>query len=258
MKIEPTYSQFGQGDKLAVVMSPVMTHWDHGEFFAPLTEYLTSQHYRVVVYDSLSLLSDRDCDLSAFAERWRPHLEALGPIDLLAGSALGGALVQTLLATPLAQHVNAALLISAPTVADQVLDQRLGAMAALARAGKLKAASDLLECYVMPAAPATTQSLQVGAGVSGPDLPCIRLDKGFGLLQRLDVHESLSRFDKPMLSVVGECSQLVRAEHVQIGARPTHRLLEIRGGGMRPLVDAPEAVIQALQGMIETCEGGVQ
>lgn len=257
MKIEPTYAQFGQGDKLAVVMSPVMTHWDHGEFFAPLTEYLTSKHYRVVVYDSLSLLSDRDCDLSAFAERWLPHLEALGPIDLLAGSALGGALVQTLLATPLARHVNAALLISAPTVADQVLDQRLGAMAALARAGKLKAVSDLLECYVMPAAPATTQSLQVGAGGSGADLPCIRLDKGFGLLQRLDVHESLSQFDKPVLSVVGEYSQLVRAEHVQIGPRPAHRLLEIRGGGMRPLVDAPEAVIQALQGMIETYEGGV-
>jgi pimeloyl-ACP methyl ester carboxylesterase len=73
-----------------------------------------------------------------------------------------------------------------------------------------------------------------------------RLDQGFKLLLRLDVRADVARFAGPLLSVYGQHSQLVRGINVELDQGALQLRLEIPGGGMRPLLDAPDKVRQAL------------
>ncbi|AKA22234.1 hypothetical protein [Pseudomonas chlororaphis] len=232
----PVHVQFGLGPELVVVMSPVMPAWDEGQFFAPLTQSLVDKGYRVVIFDTLSLLGADDEPFIRFTQRWAEVLEPLGPIALLAGSALGGAVVQGLLATAVGRQAARALLISSPTRADKILDRRLGAMADLASAGDVDTALMLLDQWVLPArskplarhpAPPATADEQAGR----------RLNQGFRLLSELNVEPQVSAWPGRLLSIFGESSQLVRAANVSFQASAQHLAVGVPGAGMRPLLD---------------------
>ncbi len=241
----PISRTFGNGSHLAVVMSPVMPEWDEGAFFAPLTDHLVGCDYRVRIFDTLSLLDEDSCSLATYAHRWSSHLQALGPISLLAGNALGGSLAQALLGMPLARQVDNVLLISAPTRADALLEQRLGEMARLARAGKMTEALHLLAYRVQPAgtaAPSLPARIECGADPRRMR----RLSEGFDMLRGLDLAQILDRFDKPVLSIHGQQSQLVRQVNVRLTANPAHRQLEIAGAGMRPLPEHLQEIVAAM------------
>ncbi|WP_248797772.1 alpha/beta hydrolase [Pseudomonas sp. MWU13-2105] len=232
----PVHVQFGQGPELAVVLSPVMPAWDEGQFFAPLTQALVAKGYRVLIFDTLSLLADDDEDLASFTRRWATVLEPLGPIALLAGSALGGALVQSLLATAVGEQTAKVLLISSPTRADKILDRRLGAMAELASAGDVDKALLLLEQWVLPAhRPPTTQ--QPTSGSLDDRQAGHRLDRGFRLLSKLNLESQVSAWPGRLLSLFGEDSQLVRAANVSFSTSTRHLAVSVPGAGMRPLQD---------------------
>lgn len=232
----PVHVQFGLGPELVVVMSPVMPAWDEGQFFAPLTQSLVDKGYRVIIFDTLSLLAEDDEDFASFTRRWATVLEPLGSIALIAGSALGGAVVQGLLATPVGQQVAQALLISSPTKADSVLDRRLGAMAELASAGDVDTALMLLDQWVLPARvkPPVRQPDQ---GVTVDALAGRRLDQGFRLLSKLNVEPQVAAWSGRLLSIFGEDSQLVRATNVSFKQSPQHQSVSVPGAGMRPLLD---------------------
>lgn len=232
----PVHVQFGLGPELVVVMSPVMPAWDQGQFFAPLTQSLVDKGYRVIIFDTLSLLAEDHEDFVSFTQRWAAVLEPLGPIGLIAGSALGGAVVQGLLATTVGQQVARALLISSPTKADKILDRRLGTMAELASAGDVDTALMLLDQWVLPA--------HVKPPVRQPDAPASadeqagrRLDQGFRLLSELNVESQVAAWPGRLLSIFGADSQLVRATNVSFRTSAQHLAVSVPGAGMRPLLD---------------------
>lgn len=273
-----TWVSHGHGSALAVVMAPVMPYWDEGQFFAPLTERLVALGYRVMIFDSLSL-QPAPADLATFADAWRQVLQGLGPIQLLAGSALGGAVVQSLLASRWAASIPATLLISAPTQADAQLDERLGYMAQLAAAGQLIDALRWLEHWVAADAghagpiPACADApVARGLAPDGPSLPhrplqarpvgaqpprygdgaqprhsvdalaSERLERGFGLLQKLDVRDAVHAYPGKLLSLYGEQSHLVRASNVSFPRTARHLAASIAGSGMRPHIEQPARV----------------
>ncbi|AZE26107.1 alpha/beta hydrolase [Pseudomonas chlororaphis] len=235
----PVHVQFGLGPELVVVMSPVMPTWDEGQFFAPLTQSLVDKGYRVVIFDTLSLLTDDDEPFADFTQRWAGVLEPLGPIALIAGSALGGAVVQGLLATAVGRQAAQALLISSPTRADKILDRRLGAMADLASAGDVDTALMLLDQWVLPARakPAARQPASAASAATADEQAGRRLNQGFRLLNELNVEPQVSAWPGRLLSIFGESSQLVRATNVSFQASAQHLAVGVPGAGMRPLLD---------------------
>jgi pimeloyl-ACP methyl ester carboxylesterase len=265
------YVSHGHGPALAVVMAPVMPYWDEGAFFAPLTARLMALGYRVMIFDSLSL-QPTPGDLPSFAKAWRQILQGLGPIQLLAGGALGGAVVQSLLASRWAAQIPATLLISAPTQADERLDERLGYMAQLAAAGELTTALRWLDHWVaadtgIPGPPPTP--VVRGLAPERPDLhgaehqprplgskpphhnamasACERLEHGFGLLAKLDLRNAVNAYPGRLLSLYGEQSHLVRASNVSFPRTARHLAASIPGSGMRPHIEQPARVWACVQ-----------
>lgn len=239
-------SQWGNGHQLAVVMSPVMPAWDEGQFFQPMIAPLVKAGYRVVVFDTLSLLVDEHESLEAFSRRWLHVLSTLGQIDLLVGSALGGAVVQALLGTHLAPHISKVLLLSSPALADGILDGRLGKMADLALLGDLEQALQLLDQLVQPATRIRPCG-PIDIDQASAALQARRLHLGFRLLNRLDLRQASHRFPGALLTVYGEQSQLVRGINVHVNEQARHYRLPIPDGGMRPLLDAPALVMRTVR-----------
>lgn len=239
-------SQWGDGNQLAVVMSPVMPVWDEGQFFNPMIAPLVKAGYRVVIFDTLSLLADENESLEDFSKRWQPVLSGLGQIDLLVGSALGGAVVQALLGSSLATHVSNVLLLSSPALADGILDGRLGRMADLALLGELEQALQLLDQLVQPAT-RIRPSAPIDIDQASAALQARRLHLGFRLLNRLDLRQASHSFAGALLTVYGEQSQLVRGINVHVNEQARHYRLSIPDGGMRPLLDAPALVMRTVR-----------
>ncbi|KIN15803.1 alpha/beta fold hydrolase [Halomonas sp. KHS3] len=236
---------YGSGTRTAVVMAPVMPTWDQGLFFQPMINLLVQAGFSVITFDTLSLLPQENESLDQFSDRWQKVLLPLGSIDLLAGVALGGAVVQSLLNKSLRPQVAMALLISSPARADDVLNTRLGHLADLAAKGDLLEALQLLDRLVQPAnqivapPPLFIEDQTV-------KLQAERLHRGFRLLCNLDLKGALDAYSAPLLSIYGEVSQLVRKVNIQINEHKNQYLLEIPNGGMRPLIDAPQMVISAV------------
>ncbi|MEV5243432.1 hypothetical protein AB0K89_30605, partial [Streptomyces cinnamoneus] len=143
----------------ALVLAPVLPQWDEGAFFAPVVRALTGAGVHVTVVDTLAAWDEDVTSLAALADRWHGLLPRFGPFDLLCGNALGGALAQALL--PSVAPDTGVLLVSAPTVADTVLEQRLTEIADAARAGDLAGSLALLDHYVSPGTPG--EDVRVGA-----------------------------------------------------------------------------------------------
>lgn len=235
------HATYGKGPALAVVMAPVMPWWDEGRFFAPITERLVALGYKVMIFDSLSLeipFGQAD-DLTTFTQAWRHILQGLGPLQLLAGSALGGAVVQGLLGSRWGRGIPAALLVSAPTAADARLDQRLGLMAQLARDGELQLALEFLDRWILPEgqAPLPTALPEKDLAQAGR-----RLTRGFGYLHGIDLRNAVQDYPGQLLSLYGEQSQLVRAANVSFARSPKHLAVSIASSGMRPHLDEPALV----------------
>ncbi|SER84387.1 hypothetical protein SAMN04487983_102375 [Streptomyces sp. yr375] len=223
----------------AAVLSPVMARWDEGAFLAPVAAALTAGH-RVTVYDTLSLLRDGD-DLQALAERWAGVLAA-APVDLLVGNALGGAVVQHLLAHPWTHRAHVVLL-SAPTVADDALDATLERVAAAVEAHGTATALRLLHEVVRgPADPVTSYD----DAPHRADDPAAgrRLADGLRLLRRADARRTVERFPGRLLHVHGAESRLVQGHHLATG--PAHTRVAVPRAGMRPHTDQPDHVRQAI------------
>lgn len=239
-------SQWGNGNRLAVVMAPVMPVWDEGQFFLPMIDPLVKAGFRVIAFDTLSLLADEDESLDAFSQRWQQVLLPLGPIDLLAGTALGGAVVQALLGKAIGSRVSKVLLLSSPALADGILDVRLGKMADLALLGDLEQALHLLDQLVQPAT-RICPSAPIDVDQASAALQARRLHLGFRLLNRLDLRQASHGFSGTLLTVYGEQSQLVRGINVHINDQARHYRLPIPDGGMRPLLDAPALVMRSVR-----------
>lgn len=252
----PALAVLGDADapRHAVVLAPVMPRWDHGAFFHQVTEPLLASGHRITLYDTLSLLRDGD-DLKALVDSWARHLaphgdSAYGPSsaaapDVLAGNALGGAVVQALLTHEWTHHAKV-LLLSAPTVADDELNTKLERIAAAVDAQGLPSALRLLEEAVRgpgrqpDAVPLPRTGPDDGQpGFAEEELAGRRLSAGLRLLHDADVREPVRDFPGALLHVYGEQSRLVRRGHLATGSRPRHHLTGIPQAGMRPHADRP-------------------
>ncbi|MFI9645004.1 alpha/beta fold hydrolase [Streptomyces sp. NPDC052040] len=226
--------------RTACVLAPVMAQWDHGAFFEPVAEALLSTGHRVTVYDTLSLLRAGD-DLAALADRWADVLRAEQP-DLLAGNALGGAVVQQLLDRPWT-HRTRVVLLSAPTVADETLDATLERIAAAVEPDGTAAALRLLHEVVRgPAEPSPAPGAP--GHLDDEALSGWRLATGLRLLRRADARRRVEAFPGKLLHVYGTESRLVRHHHLATG--PGHTRVGIPEAGMRPHADRPDATRQAV------------
>jgi pimeloyl-ACP methyl ester carboxylesterase len=256
--------------RTACVLAPVMARWDQGAFLTPVAGALTSTGHRVTVYDTLSLLREGD-DLAALAGRWADILRAEEP-DVLVGNALGGAVIQHLLAQPWT-HRARVVLLSAPTVADGPLDATLERIAATVCSHGTAAALRLLHEVVRGPAdaaanhPGPDPDTATGndraldpdrASSAGHDaerpldddpLPGWRLATGLRLLHRADARRSVEAFPGRLLHVYGTESRLVRHQHLATGRG--HTCVGIPQAGMRPHADQPEATRRAVAAFLE-------
>lgn len=212
----------------ALVLAPVTPRWDDGAFFTPVTRALAEAGLRVTVVDTLSAWDEEIDSLAAFAARWRRLLAQYGPVDLLCGNALGGAVAQALL-PDLAPH-TAALLVSGPARSDTVLEARLTEIADLAAAGRSGEALALLNQRVQP----HDHRFEPGADALEPHDPEAgrRLAAGMRMLCGIDLTDAVRAHPGPLLQIVGGHSQLVGHRHT--AAADHHRVHVIPGAGMRP------------------------
>ena len=246
----------------AVVLAPVMPRWDHGAFFRQVAEPLLASGHRITIHDTLSLLREGD-DLKALVGRWEGYLapdhdgprgsgtevdscrppSAAAP-DVLVGNALGGAVVQALLAHEWT-HRTKVLLLSGPTVADGELNAKLERIAAAVSAQGLPSAVRLLDEVVRGPGrqPGPVPPPSVADRSQLPDsdetLAAWRLSAGLRLLHDADVREPVRDFPGALLHVYGEQSLLVQRKHLATGTRPRHHLVGIPQAGMRPHADRP-------------------
>ncbi|MFF3909984.1 alpha/beta fold hydrolase [Streptomyces sp. NPDC001848] len=226
------------GTAHAVVFAPVTPSWDEGAFFAPVIRVLTRAGLRVTVVDTLSLWDEGVDSMTSFVGRWRTLLPAFGPVDLLCGNALGGAVAQALL--PDVHPATAVLLVSGPARTDAVLEERLGQIADLAAAGRAGAALALLHRRVLPdGTPPADENCPPHADQAAGR----RLAAGMRLLRGLDVSAPVRAHNGPLLQVVGSHSQLVTRRHT--AAAPHHQVHVVPRAGMRPHAEQP-AVVSAL------------
>ncbi|UXS01907.1 alpha/beta hydrolase [Agrobacterium tumefaciens] len=241
-----TYIKRGESEKKILVMSPVMPEWDNGDFFQPLTEYFLKHGYSVFIVDTLSLSPQLNEPISYFSQRWAKELESHGPFEIVAGSALGGALAQLLVSKHLKTKASCLLLISAPNNTDAELRKRLAVIAELAREGDLDQAMRVLAYRVLPD---TCQPLVTLAPIksNGSLQQQERLYIGFSYLYELDIRPEIKEFTGRVLNIIGERSQLVKACNAQLDESPAHRTVVIPGGGMRPLIDDALLVISAIE-----------
>ncbi|WP_211766182.1 alpha/beta fold hydrolase [Kutzneria sp. CA-103260] len=210
----------------------MLPHWDGGRFFGPVIRRLTELGCRIEVVDTLSRLDDSVTSVADLAARWATEAQEA---DLVAGNALGGAVVQALLPTLDAVPV---LLVSAPTKADHTLASRL---ASIVEADDLTASLRRLAELVAP------------QGTSVPTTPPVpedetarrRIAGGMRLLYDLDLTANVLSYQGPLSQFVGERSQLVTAEHV-VG-----EVVVVPGAGMRPQHDRPEFVIDHLDRFVK-------
>ncbi|MGW8399485.1 alpha/beta fold hydrolase [Streptomyces lydicus] len=243
----PAAAVLGEPDapRHAVVLAPVMPRWDQGAFFREVAEPLLDRGHRITVHDTLSLLREGD-DLKALVDRWAAHL-ATGPDrpDLLAGNALGGAVVQALL-THEWTHRAKVVLLSGPTVADDELNTKLERIAAAVGTDGLSTALHLLEDVVRgpdrePGTVPRQRPEPAAAPGPTPDEAVAgwRLSTGLRLLYDADVRGPVRDFPGPLLHLYGEQSLLVQRKHLATGPHPRHHLVGIPQAGMRPHVDQP-------------------
>ncbi|PCE21650.1 hypothetical protein [Burkholderia ubonensis] len=249
--IEPVHVRYGDGPLQAAVLSPVLPAWDEGRFFEPLVRPLVDAGYRVTIYDTLSLLSEQPERLDAFAARWSALLAASGRIDLLAGGALGGAVVQAMLGAPWVADVPKVLLISAPSLADETLNTRLGALAELGRRGDVAHALTMLDSLVAPEGAAASPVPAAPPAPGSRAAEAARLARGFALLHDIDVRAAVDRYAGRLLNVYGERSQLVRRGNIHLRDTPAQAALGIPNGGMRPLTDDLVRVCAAVRAHLD-------
>ncbi|MGA5352619.1 hypothetical protein [Streptomyces sp. LPB2020-019-1HS] len=226
------------GTAHALVFAPVTPHWDEGAFFTPVVRSLNRAGVRVTVVDTLALCDATTPTLARLAARWRDLLPAFGPVDVLCGNALGGAVAQALL--PHVDPATAVLLVSGPARTDAVLERRLTEIADLAAAGRTEAALGLLHRRVQPAGTPTPGPAAAPAPAGDGPQAARRLSRGLRLLCGIDVSAAVRAHPGPLLQVVGGRSQLVALRHT--AAAPHHRVHVVAGAGMRPHAEQPAAV----------------
>ncbi|KPI04351.1 hypothetical protein OK074_4668 [Actinobacteria bacterium OK074] len=237
----------GRAQRTAIVLAPVMARWDGGAFFTRVTEPLLSSGHRVTVYDTLSLLRDGD-DLAALTARWARVLVADGPVDLLVGNALGGAVVQALLAHEWT-HRARVLLLSGPTVADEELNAKLERIASAVASHGLTTALGLLEAVVRRPEPKASEPKSAVADAADQE-PADqepaghRLATGLRLLRDVDARRAVQDFPGRLLHLYGTESRLVRRHHLVAG--PRHQCVGIPRSGMRPHADRPDLTGRAI------------
>jgi pimeloyl-ACP methyl ester carboxylesterase len=243
--------------RTAIVLGPVMARWDGGASLGRVLPALLTTGHRVTVYDTLSLL-ERGDDLAALTAGWERVIAEGGPVDVLLGNALGGAVVQCLLDRPWARSATAVLL-SAPTVADAELNAAQERVASAVASHGLAAALGLLEEVVRGpvarprsaarAAPAVPEQRRAQQAVADERSAGRRLAAGLRLLHGLDARRTVEAFPGRLLHLYGDQSRLVRRHHLAAG--PGHHLLGIPGAGMRPHADQPNLTRRALARFLE-------
>lgn len=232
----------------ALVFAPVTPRWDNGAFFAPVTQVLARAGLRVTVVDTLSVWDETIDSLDSFAARWRALLAHYGPIDLLCGNALGGAVAQALL--PHVAPATAVLLVSGPARTDALLEARLAEIAEPAENGRSDYALALLSRRVQPHG-------SCPGAVCDPPAPHDpeagrRLAAGMRMLCGVDVSEAVRAHPGPLLQIVGGRSQLVTQRHTAAG--PHHHVHVVPEAGMRPHVERT-AEVSALVGAFLRTKG---
>jgi len=222
-----------------------MAAWDGGAFFGPLINTLRGCGLDVVLVDSLSLAGPNPCCIDQLAQCAARWLDDSGPVDVLVGNALGGALAQLLLPTT---RLKAAVLLSAPTRVDHELERRLRWVVAAAERGGAEEAHAALMQLVRrrgeepgTVAPPSRNDAR-GVDDSGTRLAQLRL------LYGLDTSAAFQAYDGPVLQVVGEHSRLVGPQHLVEGANSVQ--LVVPDAGMRPHLDAPDIVSGAVASFV--------
>jgi len=238
------------------MFTPVTASWDEGASLRSAISPLIAAGYRVDIFDTLSMLRRGD-GFHGLVDRWARYLASGSTVpDLLAGNALGGALVQSLLEREWT-HRAKVLLISGPTIANEELNSKLEHVASIAAQGakSLEEALDALEEFVR--GPLGTGTSRPRVPVGDAELAAWRISTGLRLLRDIDTSQAVRAFPGPLAHIYGEQSLLVQQQHVAIGRYSHHHELAVPLAGMRPHIDQPfttQEVITKFLGLTQVQE----
>lgn len=230
----------------AALLSPCLPLWDQGSFFAPVCDVLIRLGYRVTLFDTLSLLDARVTCVGELASRWLTELSASGPVELLGGNALGGAVVQALVRR--LAPVHGTFVVSGPTRVDEALASKLAMVADAADNTTLSNALATLQRLVIPVGAAAPRA-HTPTGVGDEETARRRISRGMRLLLKLDLTDEVESHPGRLLHLVGERSQLVTRANI---AKANHHRAEIvPDAGMRPQWDQADKVAGHLERFVK-------
>ncbi|QIH99482.1 hypothetical protein BH92_06035 [Rhodococcoides fascians A21d2] len=225
----------------AVVFGPVQPVFDPG-FFDPISAWLRAAGYAVELVDTLAVLEDDAMSVADVAAEWLRRRPELSESNLFCGNAFGGAVVQAML--PAVGPDAAVLTVSAPTIADASLAQRLGEVAELARHRRIDDALRTLDFYVRSHSVRSPSVEGAATRIDDIDNACRRIEMGMSMLTSIDLDTVVADHRGPMLAIVGQESRLVTTATVRV---PEHGVIaDIPRSGMRPHRDNWPAVARAL------------
>lgn len=233
-----------------LILGPVNPAWHGGDFCQPLVDLFVAGGRQVFVLDTVAFAGEgrtADAGAAAIAQLAGYIREALPPLDVIAGYALGGTvalkLARALPATP------RILCLSGPGCIDEAIRQRLQALVDLLEQGDLAGCLQALSASVAPqgAAPGVQHldrifSEQVESG-------CRRMLAGFRLLLQLDARGGWDGFPGKVLCMIGAKSQLATVANLALPLAPAnsaHKVIQVPDAGMRLLLDQPEFTLSTI------------
>ncbi|MCO6179435.1 hypothetical protein [Ciceribacter sp. RN22] len=239
-------ARFGAGDRQAVLLSPILPQWDGGAYFQPLIRQLAAAGFEVTVFDTLSLLVDSTMTFGDLATVWAERLAAVPRIDLIGGAALGGSIVQSILLCDGIAQIPDAILVSAPTVTDPALNEKLLDMARLAR--EVGAAAALRKLALLVTAETKAAEIPDKDAFVALETPQVRsrLTNGFTMLAGIDLRPQVGAFGGRLLHLYGRDSRLVRSSNIAVAHHDGHAMVGFEDCGMRPLGDFPDRAAQEI------------
>ncbi|AJT41723.1 hypothetical protein [Psychromicrobium lacuslunae] len=227
-------------------LAPYLPSWDQGAFFEPLAALLRERGHRINFVDTVEPVGKSVHDFAALVAYWRARID-FSEFDLLAGNALGGAVLQALLEDS-GVHLPV-VLFSSPTVADPVLVGKLNAIVELNRSGNAEAAHQLLTQLIAPGTTGSAPLVESNeAQLTESSSRSNPRTEALSFFQGLELSGAVANYDGRILSIVGELSQLVTREHLR--RREQDQSLEVARAGMRAHQQEPEFLREKIEQFI--------
>lgn len=215
----------GEGDRAALIFSPLRTSWPEKTPLIELVEVLLPNH-KLLYVDSLQWLGESQ-DFFGYVKALKKDVSKfIDNADVVMGFSLGGTIIQYLFPTFSNAHKKI-IIFSSPTYINYSLNKKLSLIRDLLALGKTDKAIKLFNKYVGSTVIDVDESLNINEQS--------RLVRGINLLLTADAKVAVSQKATSYLHLLGKNSLLVSPKSVATSVNGDFQL--VPNAGMRVLED---------------------